>query len=880
MPAVIIWNPYLIYPQIIPPRSIKCIECGGSMDEAYWNDGSSASRQPRLLHGIEDIVYLISAIYVCDNRHKLLSHDTVVLSLLPKEVIPFILSHQTGVTRQLFDMCTSLCKKGMTFFDMESFILERRWECYINKQNILKATKKTLLSNNDDSTNEDSSTSSNFWKSLTSNSPSNNILAKCFFAGFLHNEQLYLQEMEAIPIGKCISFDHTFKVASNIGYLREDKQWINVYDSLFLVLNEQGKIVTWQLTKGTSFKEVLTLLQNLASRSDENMRTVYVDDCCKLRSKIENVFGKNISVKLDIFHAVQRISKTLRKRHPYRLQCLQDLRLVFRCDGDSGEKRLSTTPSSEKILLNFENFIKKWHKVADYNGVKLFNNETDVAIERLKKHITLGCLSNIPAGCGTNKNERLHQLIGKYFNRSRIGILLAYALLSVILHSNNATIKFGGKAVSKPIVANCNSLSKVPTLSTRTMGIMPKHQTVADDIECDHWEQIISENSTNLDLIMTTFQKCVQKYRIVEGLHKTNVARLNDYIHAFKEFTTHNLNKGDSTFVNHHDNLSRYGLTVSSAIPNGNCFFQAVAMNIKSRPDRWTELGTTALEPLSLKLREMFVKEITGENRPLYEEFIPLLNDYMTEAYKFLQNGFFDNAFGDLMPLAMATALKASIIIIISGCQYHSTYVTPLVGTPIDMMFLLYNPTESGHYDAIIPYIYTVKDSKASSKTHKEHSSCRCGINGNNSGKSCSPNQSYATRCKCYLSSTPCSSYCHCKNCNNPCGQKPATSLEGKRKRRAHSLQIEIPSSKKFAVEREEVLPTNIWSTFETIVLSELQNIEETEDLDTYQLYNEIVIYSQSNFCTLPLDDEVVLRNKTANQIASKLKHMFEHATI
>ena len=316
--------------------------------------------------------------------------------------------------------------------------------------------------------------------------------------------------MEAIPIGTSISFDHTFKVASNIGYLREDKKWINVYDSLFLVLNDQGKIVSWQLTKGTSFQEVVALLQNLGSRSDENLRTVYVDDCCKLRNKIENVFGKNISVKLDIFHAVQRISKTLCKIHPYRLQCLQDLRLVFRCDGDSGEKRLSTTPSSEKILLSFENFIKKWHKVADHNGAKLFNSETDVATERLKKHITLGCLSNIPAGCGTNRDERLHQLIGKYFNRSRIGILLAYALLTVILHSNNATVKFGGKVVSKPITAN--SLCKVPTMSTRTIGIMPKHQTITNDTECDHYEQTTSENSTNLDLIMATFQKCVQKY--------------------------------------------------------------------------------------------------------------------------------------------------------------------------------------------------------------------------------------------------------------------------------------------------------------------------------------------------------------------------------
>ena len=65
-----------------------------------------------------------------------------------------------------------------------------------------------------------------------------------FLAGFLQSEQLYLQEMEAIPTGTNFSFDHTFKVASNIGYLREDKKWINVYNSLFLVLNDQGKIVT------------------------------------------------------------------------------------------------------------------------------------------------------------------------------------------------------------------------------------------------------------------------------------------------------------------------------------------------------------------------------------------------------------------------------------------------------------------------------------------------------------------------------------------------------------------------------------------------------------------------------------------------------------
>ena len=76
---------------------------------------------------------------------------------------------------------------------------------------------------------------------------------------FLRNEQIYLRELIAIEPGSSISFDHTFKVAANIGYVREDGKWIPQYDSLFLVMNEHGKIVTWQLTMGTSFSQIEVL---------------------------------------------------------------------------------------------------------------------------------------------------------------------------------------------------------------------------------------------------------------------------------------------------------------------------------------------------------------------------------------------------------------------------------------------------------------------------------------------------------------------------------------------------------------------------------------------------------------------------------------------
>ena len=74
---------------------------------------------------------------------------------------------------------------------------------------------------------------------------------------------------------------------------------------MFFVLNDKGQVLTWQLTKGTSFAEVAMLLQSLVERPSDKLKTVYVHDCCKLQNKIKNIFGPHVSVKLDLFHTVQ-----------------------------------------------------------------------------------------------------------------------------------------------------------------------------------------------------------------------------------------------------------------------------------------------------------------------------------------------------------------------------------------------------------------------------------------------------------------------------------------------------------------------------------------------------------------------------------------------
>ena len=185
-----------------------------------------------------NIVILVSAVYVCENQHTILAHDEAILSCYPTQAaIPFVLLHRTGFTTDFVQMCTSLVRSGMNFYNIESLITERRWEAYSRQKNHFDLHRQTMQysSNCDDG---------DFWSSSLSNCPSNNILAKCFLARFLNDEQLYLNEMEGITVGSSISFDHTFKVAANIGYYREDKVWIPQYDSLFIVMNTEGKVLT------------------------------------------------------------------------------------------------------------------------------------------------------------------------------------------------------------------------------------------------------------------------------------------------------------------------------------------------------------------------------------------------------------------------------------------------------------------------------------------------------------------------------------------------------------------------------------------------------------------------------------------------------------
>ena len=256
--------------------------------------------------------------------------------------------------------------------------------------------------------------------------PGNDILIDIFLKRFFINEQLYLRAMNSLS-ASVISCDHTFKSACNIGYKRaEDGKWIKQYNSVFCVINEHGEIISWQLTKSEGFGEVKELFFDLKRRFHPNsLKIICIDNCCKWKSLLEEIFP-GTAIKLDLFHAVQRFVKTLKKKDSVQRDMASDFGKIFRDPQDLGDIRKMSTPGKDILLSNLQNFLKKWEK-RESNGLNILNRDCLSAISKLRSHVTKDCLSDIPAQCSTSVNERLHKEMKKLLSKNRIGTQLAYA---------------------------------------------------------------------------------------------------------------------------------------------------------------------------------------------------------------------------------------------------------------------------------------------------------------------------------------------------------------------------------------------------------------------------------------------------------------------
>ena len=155
-----------------------------------------------------------------------------------------------------------------------------------------------------------------------------------------------------------------------------------------------------------------------------------------MEEKLQQIFGNELVVYLDIFHAVKRFSDKIPKRHPLRKECIREWKMVFRDPSDQGKKRHLPTPSPLILEGNLDKFLQHWAD-SEYDDKKTLSDAALKEIESIRVRMKKGCLSGIKCGRGTNKNENLHKDLNRIMSSSKYGVELAYALLTVVFFSHN-----------------------------------------------------------------------------------------------------------------------------------------------------------------------------------------------------------------------------------------------------------------------------------------------------------------------------------------------------------------------------------------------------------------------------------------------------------
>ena len=882
---------------IICPHS-QCDKC--IISAKYWNDGKTPHQQPRLLHDPSDIVFLVSAVYICDNGHKTLAHDPHILKLVPHpSVIPFVLLHQTGFTQAFVDLCSSLCYSGVNFNSLEDTIRKLRWENYMRKKTIYECLVRSLeVDSRDCNVLKEFN---HFQSTVMAILPSDDTIGKCFLSNFLESENNYVSSLQSVNTGCSLSFDHTFKIASNIGYTRKDGKWVSQYDSAFFVMNSEGKIVSWQFTKGTSFKEIKTLLTSInlrAIKQGNTIQTVYIDNCCQWRRMLQDVFGEDVQVKLDLFHAVQRITRKIRKRHPFYSQCVNDLRLVFRQKGDYGVKRTQPTPEAAEILKNIEKFVQTWKSV-DFNNKRVLNQDAILEVGKLKEHIVRGCLSGISVSGGTNSNEAFHRYTNSFFHKSRIGTMLAYALMMFICCNFNSRDRNKKKCIGF-VVKEAKSGVSESNLSSEPMGILPdKH--VFNDGEADGFLTDASASDVDVDTMRDILSMSVSQLTIANAIQKQSCTSSIPLKHIpfmessiiLTDWSISRHTKSQESLYEHQQRLQNilasWNFILEPVFGDGNCFFTAVALNLihdleknKNIMDKLCIGHDQPIMSLVNKLRRLLVDEWLGPNRGEYSVVCDQTT-YDAEAIKFLNNGYYASVLGDTMPLAMANALKCNIVVFRSTHGMPITYITPHDhGSPVqNVLFVAYTDHGPGHYDSVL-YEGEANLDNTTAVASTADIKCRCGVNVKDETKhSCCNTMDRCSSCKCLAAKKSCSKLCGCKRCLNLYGNRIVL---GKRKRKPHLWQKFDLTSKGHLLNKGQSLADGSWSLLESIVLIHILHHIEYEgtcaDHDTHsedriqQMFNCISDYAHAFHCSIQLPSYAVLRKKSRGQIISKVRQL------
>jgi hypothetical protein len=433
----------------------------------------------------------------------------------------------------------------------------------------------------------------------------------------------------------------------------------------------------------------------------------FTDTCCNGGNPtlLKKCFGDNARICLDTFHGLQRVRKTIKngdfKNKPEQLKRFKRLlRMSVRQSNDHGHDRCMLTDTADNIKANLEALLTQFDDLKD---------ETVKAIKELQTHA--GCLSQIPVGGGTNRNENLHGIMNsKYHKIPTMCLDLAIAQLTVLFVKHNRKI-YGNQTplisiplqeIDDTVLSSDNVTGYGLTISRGSMTFPGRPSSEMVQKKCD---RIVNNVQTLMKIREKLLLNCVT-FDAMEVLLSSPIGKL----------TT------DTSFY-FARNLCDFKLTMTGE----------------------------AQSILEKAIAKQFVT-ITGSN----DKAVIFGCDEDLECHEWLMEKLSQLR----SPQCFADYLKSVIIIIVdSDSQPIHTVLPQEILNPSPVILVL--TTEGFFCTARIEEI----------TINADIINCNCGASRKEDNSSCTGANS-KKKCKCQLAGRKCNSLCRCCRCENPNGRR------------------------------------------------------------------------------------------------------------
>lgn len=353
-----------------------------NINEQIKNENKSNKKYPRFVYSLDGGIELIGVSYGCkvqnhNGQQYSLSEDDYNERFLNHFITHsnIILTRRYAFTKNIEELLLNLLSEGLGIATFDKILRKRLYENYLKrKTEYIDCCKRNnvpikTFPKPSDAINH---THNHLWTNIILNY-------------FKKNKDYFQFALSCLKHNGTISIDHTFKICKKITVkIKNTKKRYQLSGACYTVLSNNVPVgIRFTDTKShENIRSLHTFLQKQAP-----VKLVLTDQCCSDRNFLKEIHGHDVLVKLDIWHAYQRIAESIPTRLAYRQAALNELRLVLYIDGDRHNKQTESTPI---IRANF----LSWEQKYKHLNSKLFTSNNYIDERKwILRHINHGCLS-------------------------------------------------------------------------------------------------------------------------------------------------------------------------------------------------------------------------------------------------------------------------------------------------------------------------------------------------------------------------------------------------------------------------------------------------------------------------------------------------------